>query len=405
MMKKIFNNLKYIGFWAFFLSANTVYAGTGELSGYVAMDTRYFLESPLYNQQAQGDIPNIVIEPEYYYVSDNNLHTLTARPFFRLDANDPERTHFDFRQLDWLYQTRDWEVKAGVSKVFWGVIESKHLVDIINQTDTIEDIDSEDKLGQPMIQYARYYDWGNVSFFYLPYFRKNTYPGKKGRIRAPVVVQTDRAEYDSGAEEWHPDFALRYDHTFGDWDIGVAHFSGTSREPVLQTRNFSGQAVLVPYYDLIDQTSLDLQFTGESWLWKLEAMSRSGQGDRFYAVSGGFEYTFYSIFDTVMDIGVLTEYHRDNRGAGAPLTLLDDDVFFGGRLTLNNIADTAFLGGVIFDTNTQARSWNIEVEHRYNDHWKIEFDARIISSNAANNTFEQVLRNDDFMQLRLARYF
>ena len=41
---------------------------------------------------------------------------------------------------------------VGAAKVFWGTAESRHLVDIINQTDAVEDIDEEDKLGQPMVK-------------------------------------------------------------------------------------------------------------------------------------------------------------------------------------------------------------------------------------------------------------
>jgi len=54
---------------------------------------------------------------------------------------------------------------------FWGVTEFQHLVDIINQTDLVENIDTEDKLGQPMINLALINDWGTVDLFIMPYFR------------------------------------------------------------------------------------------------------------------------------------------------------------------------------------------------------------------------------------------
>ncbi len=38
--------------------------------------------------------------------------------------------------------------------MYWGVAESNHLVDIINQTDAVESFDGEEKLGQPMVQYT-----------------------------------------------------------------------------------------------------------------------------------------------------------------------------------------------------------------------------------------------------------
>jgi hypothetical protein len=51
-------------------------------------------------------------------------------------------------------------------------------VDIINQTDLVENIDGEDKLGQPMVHFSYFGDWGVVDFFLLPYLRERTYPGK-----------------------------------------------------------------------------------------------------------------------------------------------------------------------------------------------------------------------------------
>ena len=62
---------------------------------------------------------------------------------------------------------------------------------------------------------------------------------------------------------------------------------------------------LFSVYDLINQTSLYLQYTNESWLWKLEAMMREAQGNTFAALSAGFDYTFYQIDGQTTDLGWL----------------------------------------------------------------------------------------------------
>ena len=281
----------------------------GELTGYVALEHRQFLNNDSYAGQKLGSTPSFIAEPEYYHVSDDEQDTYTARVFVHLDPSDDERTHYDIRQLDWVHAQDDWEVRAGISKVYWGVTESRHLVDIINQVDGVEDIDEEDRLGQPMIQLGTFQDWGTLRFFYLPYFRERTFPGRAGRLRGPLVVDTDQARYANGAKEWHPDVALRYQHTVGAWDVGLAQFHGTSREPVLRIEN----GVLVPFYEIIDQTSLDAQYTTGAWLWKLETIGRGGQGDYFGAATGGFEYTFYGV-NGDHDLGVLLEW-RDFNGA------------------------------------------------------------------------------------------
>ena len=45
-------------------------------------------------------------------------------------------------------------MRLGLRKVYWGVTESQHLVDVINQTEGVENLDGEDKLGQPMLNLA-----------------------------------------------------------------------------------------------------------------------------------------------------------------------------------------------------------------------------------------------------------
>ena len=73
---------------------------------------------------------------------------------------------------------------VGINSVFWRVVESNHLVDILNQTDLIEDIDGEEKLGQPMISLSTQQDWGGLSLFVLPWFRERTFPSEEGRLRS-----------------------------------------------------------------------------------------------------------------------------------------------------------------------------------------------------------------------------
>ena len=225
-------------------------ASAGNLVGFAAVEYRQFFQNEQFQAQDFGAIPSLLIEPEFYHSSENRAHSFVAERFFRYDPNDDERTHFDIRQADWLYAANDWEVRAGISKVYWGVTESRHLVDSINQVDGIEDIDEEDRLGQPMLQAALIRDWGELRFFYLPYFRARTFPGQEGRLRGSVIVDADHPHFQEQAEEWYPNFALRYEHTFGNWDLGLAQFHGTERDPTFTLQNNQLNA----FYQTINQT-------------------------------------------------------------------------------------------------------------------------------------------------------
>jgi hypothetical protein len=383
-----------------FISAVASIANAGELIGFAAMEYRQFFQEEQFKEQNFGAIPSLLIEPEYYHSSEDRTHSFVAKLFFRYDPNDDERTHFDIRQADWLYAGEDWEVRAGISKVYWGVAESRHLVDSINQVDGIEDVDEEDRLGQPMLQIALLRDWGSLRFFYLPYFRARTFPGQEGRLRGPIVIDADHPRFQEQIEEWYPNFALRYEHTFGNWDLGVAQFHGTDREPtfILQGNQ------LIPFYRTINQTSLDLQYTEDAWLWKLEAIFRSSRNDDFVAITGGFEYSFFGIFDSDHDLGLLAEYHYDGRNQNSPATLFDNDFFVGARYVFNNVSDSEILGGITTDLDGKGTVAILEASHRIDDHWKIEFDARFFIDIEQNDS-ASFLNRDDFAQLRMSYYF
>ena len=380
-------------------------AGEWDVAGSVAAETRTFPGSRSFQGQDDSVLsPSLVLEPEIVYQWNQGNDRLTFRPFWRLDADDPERTHGDIREANWLRLGKGWDVQVGVGKVFWGVTESIHLVDIINQTDNVEDTDGEDKLGQPLINLNLENDWGMLELFVLPGFRERTFPGSRARLRGPNPVDTDNSTFDSGSEEYHVDFAARWSRVFGDLDLGLSHFNGTSREPRLIPANDGGRTVFRPHYDLIDQTGLDLQYTVDGWLWKLEAMTRSGHGDRFGAGVAGVEYTFYQIGGNA-DLGLLAEYAYDGRDASrAPAVASDDDVFVGLRLALNDEKDTTALLGAFVDRVTGETFVSVEAERRLNDYWKMELEGRL-SPYVPKDGFAYGTRNDDFVTLRLTRYF
>ena len=254
------------------------------------------------------------------------------------------------------------------------------------------------------MNFAWIQDWGTLDFFVLPGFRERTFPGPEGRLHGGVYVDTEQAEYESGAEQKHVDVAVRWSKTLGDWDVGLAHFYGTSREPRF-TLGFDedNRPVLKPFYDIIHQTSLDLQYTSEAWLWKLEALRRSGQGDTFYAATGGFEYTFVGIFDTAMDLGVIGEFAYDDRGDEAP-TPFENDVVVGARLTLNDIQSTELLAGLVLDLDSSARFYTLEASRRLGDSFRLDLEARL-NAGIPEDDPAYSLRNEDYIQLELNWFY
>lgn len=399
--KMLINLYKTLGL--LILSSQTVQAEV-EINGNAALQQRYFFQDAVYLQQDRTISTSVFAEFEVYSEFNDGSDSILFKPFYRLDETDGERTHADIRELLWLHVGDDWELRTGVSKVFWGQTESLHLVDIINQTDSVESVDDEEKLGQPMVNLSLIRDWGTTSFFILPYFRERTFAGREGRLRSGLTVDIDNPVYESDDEEKNIDWAIRWQHTLGDWDIGLAYFDGTSREPGFMPAEDNAGASIRPYYSQIKQTSIDLLAVLGSWLVKFEGIRRESTQDDFYAAVGGFEYTQVGVFDSVYDLGWLMEYQYDDR-QNTLQALHQDDIMVGTRIVFNDIESTEILLGIIQDLDeSSSRMALIEASSRISDNWKWRIDAYFMSSDLPSDPMYQV-RRDDFVELSLEFYF
>ncbi|WP_308446014.1 hypothetical protein [Alteromonas salexigens] len=404
------------------LSASLVLASAGasasvDISGSAGVEARYFFQEAAYQHQDRAQ-QSLFVEPEFYTEWNDGTDSVLFRPFARVDSADSERSHIDIRELQWLHLADTWETRVGVGKVFWGQTESLHLVDIINQTDGVEGVDGEDKLGQPMINYRTFGDWGTLSAYVLPYFRERTFPGEDGRLRPPLPIDGDAAIYESGAEEHHVDYALRWQKSMGDWEVGLSWFDGTSREPELIAPGVTpdelkdvapvigpnGEPVIVPYYAQINQFGVDLLKVQGAWLLKFEGIYRTGQSEDFTAMVAGFERTSVGVFGTQYDLGLLVEYQYDERDDNFFATG-QNDIMAGVRWNLNDIDGTEVLAGVIQDLDeSDTYSAFIEASSRMTDAWRWRLDGYFFSSNNPTETYYFV-RRDDHVQFTLEYFF
>ncbi len=350
-------------------------------------------------------------ELEYYKGWHDDRDSITFKPFLRVAAEGGRRTHFDVRELYYSRVGESWDAQAGVRRVFWGVTEFHHLIDIVNQTDLVENFDTEDKLGQPMLSLSLIRDWGLLDIYALIGFRERNFNGRTERLGLPWHMRD--AEYESGAEESRVDLAVRWSHSLGPFELGVHHFSGTSREPLLVPAGMQ----LLPYYPVIDQTGLDAQALYGNWAFKLEGFTRSGFGARYAAANIGLERTFVGVFDSAVDVGLVLEYMYDERGDEAFNTLFEDDVAIGGRLALNDVADTQALLGVILDTARDETVISLEASTRLSDNWSVSLESRIFQGGERilplasplvllDGDYKSAwLQDEDYLQLELTRYF
>lgn len=366
-----------------------------ELSGQINIEHRQFFSNGLQGQnKAQS---SIVAEPELYWqVSDNSDFTFV--PFYRADSLDSERTHGDIREALYLTYWDDYELRVGIGKVFWGVTESAHLVDIVNQTDAVESVEGEDKLGQPMVHLTSIKEWGTLDAMVLPYFRERTFAGEDGRLR-PTIPVSNSANYESSLKEQHIDYALRYSKMYGDWDVGLSYFQGTNRDPYYQLE----QGQLKPYYAQAKQIGLDIQGIVGDWLWKMESIYRDSL-DHHTGLVSGFEYTIVGPFETSWDVGLIAEYLYDSRGNNAQ-NIGQNDLFLGTRFALNDEDSTEVLVGLTQDLDhSDVYNAKLEASSRLTNHLSWNVNAWLFANESPNDLL-YFARKDDLIEFSLEYYF
>ncbi|WP_189482400.1 FimV/HubP family polar landmark protein [Alishewanella tabrizica] len=377
----------------------TTAKGSWRVQHEFAAEQRYFNRSGM--QGAAHFHSLLSYRGQWSYEDVSRRHNVNIEPYLRWHQRDSDSHLVDLQQAYWRYIGTGWEVKAGIDTVFWGVTESQHLVDVINQTDVTAGVELEAKLGQPMLSLRRTGKAGTLDIYVLPYFRERQFPAPAGRLGPPLRVNQDLTWYESSDGKHNLDVALRYSQRFAGMDVGLSFFSGNNREPLLQPTP-SGE--LQSLYYQMEQYGVDLQWVQGEWLWKLESIYRRTGYAEYVAATGGFEYTQIGAFAQVWDLGWIAEYQYDSRGAQATLPG-QNDLFLGWRLALNDLAGSDFLVGVLQDLdNKQSRSMKLEGSTRLSDSMRLSVHAWLFQTDDPLDRLF-LLKRDDYIALQLSYYF
>jgi hypothetical protein len=377
-----------------------------ELDGNLELEARsYFEDGPRASQET--NFTSVAGEFELGMYSRSGRHALIVKPFGRVDEHDHERTHFDLREAKYRYVNGAYELTIGADKEFWGVTEFLHLVDIINQTDNVESLDGEQKLGQPMVKLSMSQNWGTLTGYFMPAFRIRQFnDASTGRHAMGFVVDDSTTLFESEHERSNPDYALRYQHSFGVMDLGLSWFDGTARTPrfVPTGRSYNDLPVLNAFYALKTQASVDVQATLGPWLLKLEATQSEQENVTTERATGGFEYTFYNVFASGTDVGLVTEYMWDERELDAPHPF-GNDLGLGFRWTANDTQSTAILLGGLVDLDSNSTAISLEAERRLGQNFKIILEARVQDKVGDGDLPAALNGDEDFVRLRLNWFF
>jgi hypothetical protein len=320
---------------------------------------------------------------------------LVANVALRADMAGDREVLPDLHQLE-LDVARDrWTLRAGVSQVSWGVLESRRLVDVINQRAPDPHAPGNLKLGQLMVNLTARGSWGAVDLYLLPWFRARPLTGRAARLWSPDMITTDDAQRASASGIRLADWAVRGTRTIGPWDVGLSFFLGTDREPTFElVGGDTAAAVLAPRYDRVHRLSADVQWTRGSWLGKLEAVASDGAAGRYVAGGTGVEYAprdYVSLYGEIL---------FDSRGVAAT-TSWEHDLFVGTRLLYRD-------GTVNLRSSVDPTSGNVifglEATRRLSNSLVLTLETRAFLGDAAREP-PRAWRTDTSVALGVTRYF
>ena len=363
-------------------------------------------------------------------LTDNIL--LTAHPFVRWDQQDDERTVTGVRELLLSFTGDTWELNAGLGRVFWGVTESDNPVDIINQTDIVEDLTGDEKLGEPMLNLNWFSDnYGEFGVFLLPQFQERTTIGENGRPTPGIAVDRSLTTFESSDGNDDFGYALRWTRSFDAWDVGLHYFDGTSRDPTFIPVISDTGAVLAPRYSLLRQTGIDALGLYGDLAVKAEVIHQTGGEIESHAEAvTGIEYTLVGLLAPLqeneklpddwctpdtrnpfkklacndrIDLGLVLEYLWDQRGTDSD-QLFQNDMLLGLRFAFNDAATSDALFGILQDLDGGATTLSIEASTRLFESYRLKiFGQQFVNTNG--DTTLDVFDRESFLQLDFSYFF
>ncbi|PSW22273.1 hypothetical protein C9I98_03145 [Photobacterium sanctipauli] len=310
--------------------------------------------------------------------------------FGNWDEQDPERRYWDIREAHATKIWQDFELTAGISRVFWGVSESINVVNVINQADLTESFDGKVKLGQPMISLFYAASEADITLIYMPVFRERLYP-----LRPNTGMKlADNAVFEDGKEDGGWATRAKFYTDNGEWAIGA--FTGTRRVPILRPSPSSGR--LMPYYIQTHNLLFDGLYLGEVLTPKIEVKAGRELDDNFVAINAGVEYRTYPNISNLNEVTLIGEYLYDSRKETVE-NHGQNDVFIGMRAEIGTDSDMKLLFS--HDLSYASQYLELSLQYRINDYVRLMGKATSIMNASPDDMSLYPYKDEDFVRASL----
>lgn len=339
--------------------------GNFEWKGELGMETRIFKSDHL----AATRDANLALIGRIEMDRRLSASRQRLRLFGRLDPTDSGRNLPIIEEAWAEYRWSQFKVRAGFDLVNWSATEAFHPADVINSRNLDSDLESFEKLGEPMLMLSQDIPAGELIMWYLPIFIEPIFPSERSRLsplppglRAGDAIWVSRdglIDDDHFAHQW----AIRFSQSRGPVDFDLHALQHIDRhQPVLRP-DPQDPTTLRPIYLPVTQVGGTVQAVLADWLAKMEwawrgfksltdpnsPFGRVTQPDHVQ-VAFGLEYNLAhdsgAVSTFVLEGQTLAGVDESERAALHPF---QRDLLVGYRHAFNDPADKELRASLIFD--------------------------------------------------------
>lgn len=358
------------------------------------------------------------------------------RIFSRNDEQDTSRGVLIVEEAFIGYTAEKWSVKIGNQILNWSATEAFHPADIINSRNFDSNIENPEKFGEPMVNFSYLFDNGAFNAYFMPFLTQAKLPANTNRLsfratrsitlKEGVFLERDGTLSD---DNFAPQFALKYDMTFGTADISIYYiqmidrfFTGTATETTLNVPT-AARIIYLP----INQVGFTYQHAIEGgWVLKLETAYKDFVNpDQDFTMPSGTIIDYERPDHLQIAWGI--EYGFGHKGGGESafvlegqnfegttaderisLGLFQRDILFGYRFAFNDTQSKEIFASFIMDLErTNEVLGSISYSQRLSDTWSLRSSLRFTEAPKKGTNFTNLenLHEANYFTLNLTRYF
>lgn len=399
-------------------------AGETDSRGEIAFESRFFSEDDDDGTEDAG----VGMLGRLELTHDHAPLKERLRVYGRLDAMDDARTMLVVEEAWAQVRWGRLQLRLGADVLNWTATEAFHPADAVNARNVDSELESYEKVGEPMIavQTALWSD-AALSVYYMPYATEPILasPSSRLSIAPPGVPFGERVILDERGRPRDSDFAhqgaVRLRQTLGSADLSVHVLHHVDRSQ--PTVGFDAAAgTLRPIYQTVSQAGGTYQHALGPVVLKLEGVYRrfaQPDGDMTAygplpvrdhgAVAAGLEYVLPhdNGWESVLVVEGQTILGVD-RATRSALHPFQRDALLGWRLALNDESSSELTVLAIVDLERDREGLaSVTYKQRVGETWSLLLGGRVVLTAAPEHGRRNLaaIRNADYVRLSLARHF